>query len=104
MLFNNTIKNLTIIDTNTVTQGVIQRVNAIRLSSKINNKSIIIPAIGYWSEGERHDNGNFYMWASNDFGEIGASMVGMISDQLNGSLGLTSSPIICGTLIRPVKV
>lgn len=103
-LFNNTIKNLTTIDTNPVTPGVMQRVNAIRLSSKINNKSIIIPAIGYWSEGERHDNGNFYMWTSDDFGEIGASMVCIISDQLNDSLALTSSPIIWGTLIRPVKV
>lgn len=103
-LFNNTIKKLIAIAINPVTQGVMQRMNAIMLSSKTNNKSIIMPAIGYWSEGERHDNGNFYMWASSGFGGIGASMVCMLSDRLNDSLALTSSPIICGTLIRPVKV
>lgn len=103
-LFNNTIKNRTTIDINTVTPGVIQRMNAIRLSSKINNKSIIIPAIGYWSEGERHDNDNFYMWTSFNSGGIGASIVHVALDRLNDRPALTSSPIIWGTLIRPVKV
>lgn len=103
-LFNNTIKNLTIIDIGDVTPDVMQRVNAIRLSSKINNKSIIIPAIGYWSEGERHDNDNFYMWTSFGSGGIGASLVHVDLDRLNDRPAPTSSPIIYGTLIRPVKV
>lgn len=103
-LFNNTIKVSTIIGVNEGTHDVMNFVDAIRLSSKTNNKSIIIPAIGYWHGGHEYDKGNFYMWSSNTSGGSGASMVHIKVNQLNGSLILQSAPIIYGTLIRPVKV
>lgn len=105
-LFNNTIKVSTIIGVNEGTHDVMKFVDAIRLSSKTNNKSIIIPAIGYWHEGHEYDNGNFYMWSSDTSGGSGASMTHIKVNQLNGngSLIIQSMPIIYGTLIRPVKV
>ena len=101
-LFNNTIKASTTIYINA--DNVIKSVDAIRLSSKTNNKSIIIPAIGYWHGGHEYDNGSFYMWSSNTSGESAASMAHIKVNQLNGSLMIQSMPIIYGTLIRPVKV
>lgn len=101
-LFNNTIKASTTIYINA--GNVIKSVDAIRLSSKTNNKSIIIPAIGYWHGGHEYDNGSFYMWSSNTSVGSAASMAHIKVNQLNGSLIIQSMPIIYGTLIRPVKV